>query len=167
MSINIANRLKKIEDAAFGGKADEYKNTCFRFNLKRVGSLVINEALIALMEGRELPPILADRLFAQIPKGTPQNEIDEACRDNASGRYENTKTEQWQVLFRDAIADRRRLVNLNKDRIEGFRQHGWKSFPPDIEDERLIVEWIEAEFGPVVSSPNEINAGEYEHKNQN
>jgi len=163
MSTNIANRLKRIEEVAFGGKAEEYKNTCFRFNLRRVRSLVMNEALIALIEDRELSPILADRLYAPIPKGTPQHHIDEACRDEAGGRYDRLTPEQWQNLYREAVEDRRRLVNLHKNRIDMYRQHGWKTLPGDAEENRLMIEWIEAEFGPVEPDEEPALSPENEH----
>jgi len=149
MSNNLANRLKRLEETVFGGKADEYRYTCFRFNLRQVGTLVLNETIIALIEGQELPSILADRLYAPIPQGTPQNIIEEICRDDAGGRYDTATPKQWQDIHREAIKDRCRFVNLYKDRIEGFHQHGWTTLPKDIEDERSIIKWIESEFGPV------------------
>jgi len=143
---NIKQRLKRIEDYYFGGDADDYRGTCFSFNLRRVGSLVMNEALILLLENKELPPILADRLYAPIPEGTQRHLIDEARNRANIDAY--ATPEKLQNTYRKAIEDRRRLVNLYKSRIKGFVRQDWMNIPEEAENWEMI-EWIEATYGPV------------------
>jgi len=143
---NIKQRLKRIEDYYFGGSADDYREICFNYNLRRVGDLVLNETIIALIEGGEYPPILADKLYAPIPRGTPKHIIEEA--EIGADIDVNMSSTKLQNTYRKAIEDRRTLVNIHKKRIKSFVRQDWTDIPEEAENWEMI-EWIEATYGPV------------------